>query len=108
MSIEFRKSWDSRLGKTLSLNFSFMENFDNDKALESLYDLDQALEHEVDLLDQHKAELTKKEVDDISDEICIDMKRLFDGVKRGVTRNILAKEIIGEIIHLNHLILKDD
>jgi len=66
------------------------------------------LQHEVELLDQHKMDLNKKEVDDIADEICRDMEEIFDKTKMGVDSDEIAIEVISYIRHLNHLILKDD
>ena len=66
------------------------------------------LQHEVELLDQHKIDLNKKEVDDIADEICRDMEEIFDKTKMGVDSDEIAIEVISYIRHLNHLILKDD
>ena len=66
------------------------------------------LQHEVELLDQHKMDLSKKEVDDIADEICRDMEEIFDKTKMGVDSDEIAIEVISYIRHLNHLILKDD
>ena len=66
------------------------------------------LQHEVELLDQHKMDLSKNEVDDIADEICRDMEEIFDKTKMGVDSDEIAIEVISYIRHLNHLILKDD
>ena len=66
------------------------------------------LQHEVELLDQHKMDLNKKEVDDIADEICRDMEEIFDKTKMAVDSDEIAIEVISYIRHLNHLILKDD
>ena len=66
------------------------------------------LQHEVELLDQHKMDLNKKEVDDIADEICRDMEEIFDKTKMGVDSDEIAIEVISYIRHLNPLILKDD
>jgi len=66
------------------------------------------LQHEVELLDQHKMDLNKKEVDDIADEVCRDMEEIFDKTKMGVDSDEIAIEVISYIRHLNPLILKDD